>query len=212
MFFLFDHFIKIDWNINEDHRAFFSYQKTKGNSLSDADNSFDDIALLSHFYNRSEDLEAYNFQVFSDWTDQLSTEVKIGRKKNIILDIINEKKSGTLFKAAKEKINARKRWIAYSIKPKGDIIVDAGAEKALKINKKSLLPSGVSAVNGTFSDGDVVNVISHNDDIIGRGLVNYSSDEIQKIKGLKTVEIEKVLGYKDYDEVIHRDNLTMVEE
>ncbi len=75
--------IKIDWNINEDHRAFFSYQKTTGNQLQDADNSFSSIALLSHFYNRSEDLEAYNFQVFSDWSDNLSTEVKIGRKKNI---------------------------------------------------------------------------------------------------------------------------------
>lgn len=76
-------FVKVDWNINEDHRAFFSYQKTSGNSLSDADNAFDDIALLSHFYNRTEDLEAYNFQVFSDWNDNLSTEVKIGRKTNV---------------------------------------------------------------------------------------------------------------------------------
>lgn len=77
------YFIKIDWNINEDHRAFFSYQKTTGNQLRDVDNGGDRVALLSHFYNRSENLEAYNFQVFSDWSDNLSTEVKIGRKKNI---------------------------------------------------------------------------------------------------------------------------------
>jgi hypothetical protein len=74
--------LKIDWNINDNHRAFASYQRTDGNSLSLTDHGGTRFGYKSHFYNRSEKLEAYNFQVFSDWSDNFSTEVKIGRKKN----------------------------------------------------------------------------------------------------------------------------------
>ncbi|WP_417450683.1 TonB-dependent receptor [Kordiimonas sp.] len=76
-------FFKLDWNINENHRAFGSYQYTKGNSLSPTDHGGNRFAFLSHWYDRSEKLEAYNFQVFSDWTDNFSTEVKLGYKKNV---------------------------------------------------------------------------------------------------------------------------------
>jgi len=135
-----------------------------------------------------------------------------GRKKNVILDIVDGKETGTRFEAAAKKIKARKRWIAYSIKPKGTMIVDAGAAKAVAESKKSLLPSGVLDIEGKFTDGDVVEVVTEDRKLIGRGLTNYSSEEMKKIKGLKTVMIEKELGYKDYDEVIHRDNLVIMEE
>jgi len=135
-----------------------------------------------------------------------------GRKKNVILDIVDGKETGTRFEAAAKKIKARKRWIAYSIKPKGTMIVDAGAAKAVAESKKSLLPSGVLDIEGKFTDGDVVEVVTEDRKLIGRGLTNYSSEEMKKIKGLKTVMIEKELGYKDYDEVIHRDNLVIIED
>ena len=136
----------------------------------------------------------------------------VSRKKNVILDIIDGKEKGTRFEAATKKIKARKRWIAYSIKPKGTMIVDAGAVKAVVESKKSLLPSGVLDIDGKFADGDVVEVVTEDRKLIGRGLTNYSSEEMKKIKGLKTAMIEKELGYKDYDEVIHRDNLVIMEE
>ena len=76
------YFLKIDWNINDNHRAFASYQYTDGNSLSQTDHGGNRFSYKSHWYNRSEKLESFNFQLFSDWSDQLSTEVKIGRKNN----------------------------------------------------------------------------------------------------------------------------------
>lgn len=142
----------------------------------------------------------------------INSVIANGKRKNVIIDIINGLDIGTSFAAKSNKINSRKRWIAYSIKPKGALVVDNGAETAIKVNKKSLLAAGITAVSGNFSDGDVVNVVSCLNKVIARGLVNYSSIEMEKIKGLKTEKIEKVLGYKDYDEVIHRDNLTIIEE
>lgn len=134
-----------------------------------------------------------------------------GRKKNVIKDIVLEKKEiGTHFVAAGRTLTARKRWIAFSMKPKGKLVVDKGAEKALVKDKKSLLPSGICNVSGKFSKGDVLEILSESGKALARGLSNYASGEIQKIKGKKTAVIKKQLGYKDYDEVIHRDNLVIL--
>jgi len=135
-----------------------------------------------------------------------------GDRKNVILDIFEGEKVGTRFEAATSKISARKRWIAYGIKPKGRVIVDSGAAKAVQESNKSLLPSGISGVEGKFSEGDVVDVVTGAGKLIARGITSYSSDEVRKIKGLKTDRIEAELGYKDYDEVIHRDNLAIIED
>ena len=135
-----------------------------------------------------------------------------GKKKNVILDVVEGKGIGTTFEAREVSLKARKRWIAFGIKAKGSIIVDDGARLALVEKNKSLLPSGVTGVQGRFQEGSVVEVSTKNKKVIARGLSNYSSDEIVKIKGKKTDEIEKELGYKDYDEVIHRDNLVVVED
>jgi glutamate 5-kinase len=134
-----------------------------------------------------------------------------GRRENVLLDILEGKDVGTRFKAAKVKMSARKRWIAYGIKPKGKVIVDQGAARAVTESKKSLLPSGITDVEGKFSDGDVVDIVAAGGGLVARGITSYSSEEIRKIKGLKTDRIEEVLGYKDYDEVIHRDNLVVIE-
>ncbi len=135
-----------------------------------------------------------------------------GRRKNAIADIIDGSQIGTRFEASAKTMKARKRWIAFSIRSKGAVKVDEGAETALVKGKKSLLPGGVTKVRGRFNEGDVVDVLSHNGRVIARGLTNYSSGEIEKIKGRKTGEIEGVLGHKDYDEVIHRDNLVITGE
>ncbi|MFH1552826.1 MAG: glutamate 5-kinase [Candidatus Omnitrophota bacterium] len=135
-----------------------------------------------------------------------------GRRKNVILDIAGGKKIGTAFDAHSKPMKARKRWIAFSLKPKGSIIIDEGAEKALINRNKSLLPSGILDVSGRFSGGDIVNVTTADKRIVARGLSNYSSAEIAKIKGKKSDRIETELGHKDYDEAIHRDNLVVVEE
>lgn len=135
-----------------------------------------------------------------------------GRKKNAILDIIDGQEIGTAFKAHDKPMKARKRWIAFGLRSKGSVTVDAGAAKALVGKNKSLLPGGIVSVKGRFSAGDVVDVVVGGRKVIARGLSNYSSEEMNKIKGKRSDRIEEELGYKDYDEVIHRDNLVILEE
>jgi len=134
-----------------------------------------------------------------------------GKRKNVIRDIVFGKKQvGTSFDSGERTLKARKRWIAFSTKPKGKIVIDKGAEKALVENKKSLLPSGILDVEGKFSKGDVLEILSCRKKAVARGLSNYSAEEIKKIKGKRSGIIEKQLGYKDYDEVVHRDNLVIL--
>lgn len=127
---------------------------------------------------------------------------------NIIRRILDGEEIGTLFVPREEKLQARKKWIAFGTVAQGSVLVDAGAEAALLKKGKSLLPSGVVAVEGDFERGAVVAVAAaHDKREIARGMVNYSSDEIRQIAGKKSTEIEKILQGKDYDEVIHRNNL-----
>ena len=101
---------------------------------------------------------------------------------------------------------ARKRWIAGALKPAGEIVVDAGALKALKAGK-SLLPAGVTEVKGRFERGDAVIVRAPDGAAFGRGISAYSADDARRIMGNKSSEIETVLGYRGRDEIIHRDDL-----
>ncbi len=100
-------------------------------------------------------------------------------------------------------------WIAFTLRSRGRLLIDDGAKEALIRDGKSLLPSGVTQVEGDFTLGDPVTCVDAAGNAIAKGLVNYGADEIRKIMGLKTAKIEQVLGYKDYDEVIHRDNLAV---
>jgi len=131
-----------------------------------------------------------------------------GSRENVLRDILAEMNVGTLFVPKSHRLKARKGWIAYGSEPVGNIIVDAGAEKALVENGKSLLPSGILEVEGEFSRGSVVKISSVNGEI-ARGIVNYSSEEIQLIKGCQSRDIARRLGHKDYEEVVHRDNLSL---
>jgi len=108
-------------------------------------------------------------------------------------------------------MRSRKHWIAFTKSPKGKIMVDKGAENALIKKGKSLLPSGIIAVHGRFTMGDSAIVMNQQKRSLAVGLVNYQSADVEKIMGLKSAEIEKKLGYKHYDEIIHKDNLVLLD-
>lgn len=137
------------------------------------------------------------------------TIVANGRQRNILKKIFSGEDIGTLFLPMEERLTSRKHWLAFSTRPAGSLILDDGAKNALLRKGKSLLSSGITGIEGNFDSGDAVSCVSPNGKEIARGIVNYSSEEIKRIKGLKTTEIEKVLGYKYFDEVIHRDNLVI---
>lgn len=118
---------------------------------------------------------------------------------------------GTFFCPKSKNLQSRKRWLAFNQTNKGSIIIDDGAVTALIKKNKSLLPSGILKIEGVFNDKDMVQIKSKSLDVIGRGICNYSSEQVEKIKGLQTKEIEKTLGSCPYDSVIHRDNLVLVE-
>ncbi len=117
---------------------------------------------------------------------------------------------GTLVLPEENRLTQRKHWIAYNLKPTGEIVVDQGAQEALVKKGKSLLPSGLKEVRGVFGVGDCVRCLDPFGEEFARGLVNYSSQELIQIKGLHTSKIEKALGYKAYDEIIHRDDLVLL--
>jgi glutamate 5-kinase len=118
--------------------------------------------------------------------------------------------AGTLLVTDGDPLARRKHWIAYTLKPAGALHLDEGAERALAKGGRSLLPSGVRGVEGTFGVGDCVRCVAPDGREFARGLVNYTSVEIEKIKGAQTRDIERLLGYKGSDEVIHRDDLVVV--
>jgi len=132
-----------------------------------------------------------------------------GRRVGVLQEIMDGKETGTLFLPLAEHLNSRKYWIAFTLRSRGRLLIDDGAKEALIRDGKSLLPSGVTQVEGDFALGDPVTCVDAAGNAIAKGLVNYGADEIRKIMGLKSSRIEQVLGYKDYDEVIHRDNLAV---
>jgi glutamate 5-kinase len=127
-------------------------------------------------------------------------------------DVLTKEKCATLFLPAKtsRKVSTRLRWMAFSGAPSGSLIIDDGARRAVIEQGKSLLPAGIIKVNGTFSVGDPVDLRANDETKIGRGLVNYSADDIRRVMGCRTSEIEKRLGSKEFDEVVHRDNLVLL--
>ncbi len=132
-----------------------------------------------------------------------------GKKANVLADIFDGRPTGTFFKPKTERLSSRKCWLAFSLKPKGVIRIDAGAARALTTGGKSLLPSGIAAVSGQFNVGDPVQFAGPDGQVLGNGLANYSAGDINKIKGLRSSDIAGCLGEKPYDEVIHRDNLVL---
>ena len=120
--------------------------------------------------------------------------------------------TGTLFLPVSDRITSRKHWIAYTLKPVGSLQLDAGAVAAVRRAGRSLLPAGVREIRGTFGVGDCVACVDDRGHEFARGLVNYHSAALEQIKGLKTSQIEQILGYKVSDEVIHRDDLALLSD
>lgn len=134
-----------------------------------------------------------------------------GTEKNAIPRIIQGEEIGTLFVSRENRLQFRKRWLAFGAKIKGHIIVDDGCVKAIaRAGGCSILPAGITEVHGKFQTGSTVSVVDKNGRELARGLVHYSSDELEQIKGCKSSEIESILGHKHYDEVIHRDDLVIL--
>ena len=138
------------------------------------------------------------------------TIIARGTKKGILHQILAGKEIGTLILPKEEALSSRKGWIAFHLKPKGEVMVDEGAKKAICQRGKSLLPSGIVKVTGTFDRGDAVACVGPRGKEFARGIVNYTISELEKIKGLRSNQIEKVLGFKYSDEAIHRDDLVVL--
>jgi glutamate 5-kinase len=133
-----------------------------------------------------------------------------GKKNGVMQALFEGVDVGTLFLPKPEKQESRKHWIAYTVCSNGRVMVDNGALEALMNRGKSLLPGGIARVEGSFKVGDCVTCVDHAGNPFARGLVKYSSADLDRIKGLKTAQIASVLGHKDYDEVIHRDDLVIL--
>lgn len=133
-----------------------------------------------------------------------------GRESTILQQLFSGEMIGTFFLPAQDKIQPRKRWIAHVLHPKGFLVLDSGACRALAKNGCSLLPSGIREVRGVFGVGDAVHCLDPDGNVIATGLINYCSADVDMIKQHHSNEIDKLLGIKDYDEVIHRDNLVLL--
>lgn len=140
----------------------------------------------------------------------ITVNIISGKKSGLLQSVLRGERCGTLFLPLQKKLTSRKGWIAYASKSKGNIIIDDGAVGAIIEKGKSLLPSGIVGIEGVFDIGDTVSCVDLKGNRIAKGLTNYSSAEIEKIKGKKTSEIEGIIGYKYSDEVIHRDNMVVL--
>jgi glutamate 5-kinase len=140
------------------------------------------------------------------------TVIANGLRPHVIKDIFAGRPVGTLFLSNHTSLSRRKHWIAFTKAPKGALVIDAGAEAALLNNGKSLLPSGIQAVDGRFSMGDAVELKDAAGRRLAVGMVNYHSGDLKKIIGAHTHEIEAILGFKHDDEIIHRDNMILAGE
>lgn len=135
------------------------------------------------------------------------TVIADGRRRNVLRRVLAGDDVGTLVRPAEDQLSSRKHWIAFTLKPRGALLLDAGAVRALRERRASLLPAGVTDVQGRFGVGDLVACLAPEGDEVARGLVSYDAREIGRIRGQKTAQIHTTLGYSNGDEVIHRDNL-----
>jgi glutamate 5-kinase len=140
----------------------------------------------------------------------IPTLIVNGFDKSIAEKIYKGKSVGTLFWAGREKIKKRKHWIAHTLKPSGKITIDSGAEKAILSRGKSLLPAGVIKVEGKFEFGNAVRILGEDGKEIARGLVNYNFRDLGSIMGMRTSAVKKIFEDNFYNEVIHRDDLTLL--
>ena len=139
----------------------------------------------------------------------IAAVVASGAKAGTLAALVAGRETGTLFVPEEKPLAKRRQWLAFASQAKGRITVDAGAREALVVRSKSLLATGVRSASGSFEPGDVVSLVEGGVEF-ARGLTNFGADELEKIRGLKSSQIEAVLGHKPADEVVHRDNLAVL--
>jgi glutamate 5-kinase len=133
-----------------------------------------------------------------------------GNNPRALRDVFSGDFKGTLFLPGRTRLNVRKKWIGFVSHPRGSVSIDEGAGTALLAKHKSLLPSGILEISGEFRANDTITVLDAQGHEIARGVTNYSSADLGRIRGRKSSEIEKILGRSSRDEVIHKDNLVII--
>jgi len=136
--------------------------------------------------------------------------IAAGRQDGVIEAICRGESVGTLFVGGAATMPAWKRWLGWSAEARGSLEVDTGARTAIVSGGRSLLAAGITALQGSFSAGDVVTLTCGGGAVFARGLVNYPAADLSRIVGLRTERIAEILGYCPYEEVIHRDNLAVI--
>jgi glutamate 5-kinase len=134
-----------------------------------------------------------------------------GRRPGALAALLAGEEVGTLFSAASERLSARDGWLSSAAKARGTILVDAGARRAVVEQGKSLLPSGIKGVLGQFGVGDPVELAVDPARPFARGLTGYAADDVRRLAGKKSSQIAEVLGFRDTDEVVHRNDLVLLE-
>ena len=140
----------------------------------------------------------------------VATLIMNGEQAGLLPAVFEGAAAGTFFLPRGRRLTSRKHWIAFTLRAKGQVAVDDGAVEALVRRGKSLLASGIVSITGHFDPGDAVSCTDRQGKEFAKGLVNFSSDTLDRIKGLKTAEIQKAMGTQEYEEVIHRDNLVIL--
>jgi glutamate 5-kinase len=140
------------------------------------------------------------------------TVIADGCRRGILARILHGEDTGTLIRPSASRLSSRKHWIAYSLKPRGSLQLDAGAARALVEGGRSLLPIGVVDSVGRFSVGDPVSCLTPDGEEVARGLIAYSRAELDLIKGQRTSRIRELLGFSNGPAVIHRNDLVLLHE
>jgi glutamate 5-kinase len=141
----------------------------------------------------------------------IPTLIAAGLEADVLKRLLSGEDLGTFIQSPTDKLASRKHWIAFVLKPVGKLMLDGGAVKAVREGGKSLLPGGVVNVEGKFGRGDAVSLCDAEGHEFARGLIEYAADEVRRMRGHKSTEIEQVLGYKYGDELVHRDDLVLLE-
>ena len=185
---------------------------------------FKDAKIIKKVENFNEDLKNINLKGNNEFgSGGMSTKIEAAKICQLSgcdmiianglylnpIDKVIKENNCTLFISKVSKLDARKKWIISSISPKGELIIDEGANKALK-NGKSLLAAGIKKVIGNFNKGDHIRILNKTNKECARGLSSFSSNEIKKILGHHSREIEKILGYTTKSEVVHKDDMVEI--
>lgn len=140
----------------------------------------------------------------------ISMVIASGLRDGVLRDVLTGKNVGTIFLSKENRLQVRKRWLAFGARTQGVITIDKGCETAILSGGSSILAAGITAVTGEFDHGNTISVVTLEGREIARGIANYNGEETRKIMGVHTNELAKILGSKPYDEVIHRDNMVLL--